>query len=148
MVKKTPRKNSTDEMTKRLSFVKWFATLLFFCVVVHLAYIQFVDGEELFGGVSEGVPEGTTQFSMAELSFFSAEVCGSATHPASVINKIAIARKRYFFIFILVCLHWRISNLVLVGRNCIDRYYDDLDLFLKLLRPCAFVLGQFRIRRI
>lgn len=47
MVKKTPRKNSTDEMTKRLSFVKWFATLLFFCVVVHLAYIQFVDGEEL-----------------------------------------------------------------------------------------------------
>lgn len=47
MVKKTPRKNSTDEMTKRLSFVNWFATLLFFCVVVHLAYIQFVDGEEL-----------------------------------------------------------------------------------------------------
>ena len=47
MVKKTPKKNSTDEMVKRLSFVKWFATILFFCVVIHLAYIQFVQGEEL-----------------------------------------------------------------------------------------------------
>ena len=47
MVKKTPKKNSTDEMVKRLSFVKWFATILFFCVVIHLVYIQFVQGEEL-----------------------------------------------------------------------------------------------------
>lgn len=47
MTRKTPKKNSTDGMTKRLAFVMWFATLLFFCVIVHLAYIQFVDGPEL-----------------------------------------------------------------------------------------------------
>lgn len=46
MVKKTPKKK-IDETAIRLRVVKWFATIFFFCVVIHLVKIQFIDGPEL-----------------------------------------------------------------------------------------------------